>query len=120
MISGSNIKELQKQRLDLQIKLNDLLNSKNVNKDEINELRAEIKHLDKDINKILGSNEVNRIEELKKKKDASIDRNRKIFYALKEKYKKISNMKIATTKMIALIDNYNKKIFVEEQIQKVK
>lgn len=120
MISWSNINELQKQKLELQLKLNELLNSKDVSKDKINELRAEIKHLDKDITKILGSNEVERIEELKKKKDGTTTRNIKNFYALKDKYKKISKMKLAITKMLALIEIYNKKSLYEGQIQKVR
>lgn len=117
MISWPDIKELQKQKLNLQVQLNELLNSKDVSKDSINELRSEIKHLDTQITKILGSNEIKRQEELKEKRSGKNEKNKERFYSLKEKYKKISKIRIATSKMIAVIENYNKNINNEVMLE---
>ena len=117
MLDWATIKKLQDKKLKLQIKLSNLLNSNDITKDDINELNAEIKHLDSQINKILGSKEVKMLEEIKHKKNRVEERNIKSFYALKDKYKKISKMKLATSHMIDIIDNLNNK---EYDVVKVK
>ena len=104
MINWADINLIQKQKLNLQIKLNELINSGDKSVDEINELKAEILYLDKQIAKILGSNELKRVEELKNKKSSKDERNKKAYFALKDKYKKISKMKVATERMINLIE----------------
>lgn len=121
MISWSDINLLQKQKKDLQIKLDELLNSNDKTPDRINELKSEILYLDKQIEKILGTNEIERQKELKRQKSGVEQRNVKSYYALKDKYKKISKMKLATTKMISLIEAYQKQDYsLEEEIVKVK
>ena len=47
MINWSDINSLQKQKLDLQIKLNELVNSGEKSIDKINEIKSEIIYLDK-------------------------------------------------------------------------
>ena len=118
MINWSEINSLQKQKLDLQIKLNELINSDSKSIDKINELKAEILYLDKQISTILGSNELKRVEELKNKKSGIEQRNKNAYFALKNKYKKISKMKTATERMMNLIDTLNNE--KEEQVGKVK
>ncbi len=107
MIYPSNVNSLQKQKLDLQIKLNELLKSDNKTEDEINELKSEIIYLNKRIEKIVGSNEIERQKELKRKKLGIDQRNLNNYYAFKDKYKKISKMKIATNHIISLIESIN-------------
>lgn len=107
MIYPSNVNSLQKQKLDLQIKLNELLKSDNKTEDGINELKSEIIYLNKRIEKIVGSNEIERQKELKRKKLGIDQRNLNNYYAFKDKYKKISKMKIATNHIISLIESIN-------------
>ena len=104
MINWTDINLLNKQKLDLQIQLNELLNSDSKSVDKINELKSEIIYLDKQISKILGTNELKRLEELKNKKNSKEQANIKAFYELKNKYKKISKIKLATSRMIAIIE----------------
>jgi len=115
MISWTDVNSLQKQKLDLQLKLNQLLKSSNASIDEVNELKSEILHLDKQIEKIVGSNEIKRQNELKRKKSGIEQRNLNNFYAFKDKYKKISKMRIATTRMIASIESYQKEVYNNEE-----
>lgn len=115
MISWTDVNSLQKQKLDLQVKLDQLLKSKNASVDEVNELKSEILYLDKQIEKIVGSNEIKRQNELKRKKSGVEQRNLSNFYAFKDKYKKISKMRIATTRMIASIENYQKEVYNNEE-----
>lgn len=115
MISWTDVNSLQKQKLDLQVKLNQLLKSNNASVDEVNELKSEILYLDKQIEKIVGSNEIKRQNELKRKKSGVEQRNLSNFYAFKDKYKKISKMRIATTRMIASIENYQKEVYNNEE-----
>lgn len=125
MISWTDANSLQKQKLDLQVKLDQLLKSNNASVDEVNELKSEILYLDKQIEKIVGSNEIKRQNELKRKKSGVEQRNLSNFYAFKDKYKKISKMRIATTHMIASIENYQKEVYnneetIEQRFMKVK
>lgn len=115
MISWTDVNILQKEKRELQVKLSELLKNPNVSKDEINELRSEILHLDKQIEKILGSNEIKRQEELKQKKSGIEQRNIKNYYSLKDKFKTISKMKLATTRMISEIEKMQKEN-VEEMV----
>ncbi len=117
MISWADVNSLQKQKLDLQVKLNELLKSGSATADEINELKSEILYLDKQICKIVGSNEIKRQQELKRKKSGVEQRNLRNFYEFKDKYKKISKMKIATTRMIASIENLQRATYEREDIE---
>lgn len=120
MISWTDVNSLQKQKLELQIKLNELLKSSDKSNDKVNELKSEILYLDKQIEKILGSNEIKRQKELKRKKSGIDQTNINNYFALKEKYKKISNMKLATTRMIGLIETLEKNSLLIEERVKVK
>ena len=118
MINWSDINSLQKQRLDLQITLNELINSGDKSVDKINEIKSEIIYLDKQISTILGSNELKRVEELKNKKSRKEEKTKKAYFTLKDKYKKISKMKNATERMLFLIGNLENKDL--EHSEKVK
>lgn len=120
MINWADVNLLQKQKLDLQVKLNELLNSNDKSQDKVNELKSEILYLDKQIEKIIGSNELKRQKELKRKKLGIDQTNLKNYYTFKDKYKKISQMKLATARMIALIENLEKDFINQEKIVKVK
>lgn len=124
MIYSSNVNSLQKQKLDLQIKLNELLKSNNKNDDEINELKSEIIYLNKRIEKIVGSNEIERQNQLRRKKLGIDQKNLNDYYEFKDKYKKISKMKIATNHIISLIESVNLGMYqtdvTSQEIVKVK
>lgn len=106
MINWTDLKKLQSDKLNYQLKLNDLLKSPNVNIENINELKSEIIHINKQIEKIVGKKELERQDELKVKKiDTSlIDLNN--YNILKNKYDKISNINNSTKKIIEIIKIY--------------
>ncbi len=106
MISNEDVNILQKQKLDLQIQLNELLKSKSKNIDYINELKSEILYLNKQIEKIIGSNEIKRQNELKRKKLGIEETNINNYYSFKAKYKKICKMRISVFRMLNVIENY--------------
>lgn len=106
MISWPDIKALQKRKNDLQLKLNELLNSNN----NLNELKAQILVLDKGIGELLRINEA----EIKQILDGK--GNKKSLYELKDKYKKINKLKVSTTKMLDIIETYQNG---EQNINKV-
>lgn len=99
MISWTDIKALQKRRDELQLNLNELLNSNN----NLNEIKTQISVLDKGIGELLRINEV----EIKQILDGK--GNKKSLYELKDKYKKISKLKVSTTKMLDTIESYQDK-----------
>ena len=119
MAVGSLVNSLQKQKLDRQIKLNELLKNKASN-DEINELKSEILYLDKQIEKIVGSKEIKRQKELKLKKSGIEQRKLKNYYTFKEKYKKISKMNSSVRKFIKSMDKYNKELYLNEENELVR
>ena len=49
---------LQKQKLEFQLELNDILHSSTDNQDKINELKSEIIYINKQIEKIVGKKEI--------------------------------------------------------------
>lgn len=104
MISEYSTKELQKKRIELQANLSSLIESKTCSKDDINELRAEILHIDKLIEKKVGSNELKRQEEVRRKKTRKDELIIKNFYGIKKKYKQISTMSVATTRLMNIVD----------------
>lgn len=117
MIIGINKKELQKQR---ELKYNEyatLLNSKNPSSDELNALKSELKYLDDQLNRITGLNEKKRLEQVKNKKYGIEEKNKNNYYTFKEKYKKISNMKLATTRIIGIISELQKQEYIEERVK---
>jgi len=116
MIIGKDKKELQKQREQKYNEFATLLNSKNPSKDDLNALKSEIKYLDDQINKIIGSNEKKRLEQVKNKKSGIEEKNKDSYYAFKEKYKNISNMSLATTRIIKIINELQKQEYIEEKV----
>ena len=118
MIIGVDKKELQKQR---ELKYNEyaiLLNSKNPSNDELNALKSEIKYLDDKLNRITGLNEKKRLEQVKNRKLDTEKKNKESYYLFKDKYKKISNMKLATTRIIGVINELQKQEYIEEKVKK--
>lgn len=120
MLSNEDVNTLQKKKLDLQIKLNELLKSSNKNIDDINELKSEILYLDKQIEKIVGSNEIKRQKEVRRKKLGIDDANIKNYFLFKSKYKQICKMRVATLHMLNVIDNHINKYNNEDNVVKVK
>lgn len=115
MIIGADRKELQKQREQKYNEYATLLNSLNPSSDELNAFKSELKYLDDQLNKINGLNDKKRTEQVKSRK-LEIDKNNKNnYYEFKNKYKKISNMKLATTRIISVIQELEKQQYIEEQ-----
>ena len=116
-MGSKNVNLLQKQKLEIQVELNSLLHSSNIDKDKINELKAEILYLDKQIEKIVGKNEIERRNELKKKKSGIDEINKNNYYGFKRKFKKISPMTIATNRMIDVIEKIENRQIEEEKVR---
>jgi len=120
MIIGVDKKNLQKQREQKYNEYAVLLNSKNPSKDDLNALKSEIKYLDDQLNKITGLNEKKRLEQVKNKKYGIDQKNKSSYYVFKEKYKKISNMKLATTRIIGVISELQKQEYIDSEKVRVK
>ena len=106
MMLDADINSLETRQTELEIELNNLLKSDNKEEDKINELRSEILYLKKQIGKKLGSKEVKKQEEIRRKKLRVDERNIKNYNAFKLKYRKISKMEVATRNILKVIDNY--------------
>ena len=121
MIEWSEINSLQDKKRNLQLQLSDLLNTPNASIDDINAIKSEILYLDKQIVNILGNNELKRLEELKGKRNSQEQRSIKMYYALKDRYKKISKMNIAVKKISAVIDSkFNTNNDLDYYVERVK
>lgn len=105
MMLETDINSLESKRINLEIKLNELLKN-NANKDDINELKSEILYIKKQISKKLGTKEVESREKIKRKRLQIDDHNIKNYQAFKSKYKQISKMEVATRKILNVIDVY--------------
>ena len=105
MMLDTDINSLETRKTELEIELNNLLRSDNKEEDKINELRSEILYLKKQIDKKLGTKEVKKQEEIKRKKLRVDERNIKNYNALKSKYRKISNMEVATKNILKVLDS---------------
>ncbi|MDO4963126.1 MAG: hypothetical protein Q4E75_03415 [bacterium] len=103
MIEWPKVNELQDKKLNLQLELSNLLDDKEVSIEKINELRSEIKHLDNELERILGSNVIENQKKINKKKSGIDERNLNSFYALKEKYKKINSMDHSINNLIKVL-----------------
>ena len=114
MIIGIDKKELEKQRNEKYNEYAILLNSNSPSSDELNALKSELKYLDDQLNKINGLNEKKRTEQVKNKKLGIEEKNKNNYYIFKDKYKKISNMKLATTRIINAISELQKQQYIEE------
>ena len=122
MISWSDVKSLQAKKKEYQIELNNLLHSGNASEDLIGELRSEIKHLENQIKKILGSKELKRQKELKDKKTGNVNDIKAItsYNNFKIRYDMIKDMNTATNKMMAAIARYKQSRELESSLQMVK
>lgn len=122
MISWSDVKSLQAKKKEYQIELNNLLHSGNASEDLIGELRSEIKHLENQIKKILGSKELKRQKELKAKKSGNVNDIKAItsYNNFKIRYDMIKDMNTATNKMMAAIARYKQSRELESSLQMVK
>ncbi len=119
MISWSDVNSLRKEKIQLQLQLESMLNSGVTSRDEINALKSEILHLTKQIEKIVGSNEIKRQKEIRKRKSGVEQRQIKNYFAFKARYKKISNMSLAVNRMLSYIERQNTN-YREPQIVKVR
>ena len=106
MMLDTDINSLEARQTELEIQLNNLLRSENKEEDKINELRSEILYLKKQIGKKLGSKEVKKQEEIRRKKLRVDEKNIKNYNAFKSKYRKISKMEVATKNILKVINNY--------------
>ena len=106
MMLDTDINSLENRKTELEIELNNLLRSDNKEEDKINELRSEVLYLKKQIGKKLGSKEVKKQEEIRRKKLRVDERNIKNYNAFKSKYRKISKMEVATKNILKVIDSY--------------
>ena len=118
-MASKNVDLLQKQKLELQVQLNGLLHQTNKDQDKINELKSEILYLDKQIEKIVGKKEIERQNELKKKKQGVEEINKNNQYNLKTMVKRINPMSIATNRMINTIEKLQN-IQIEDEKVRVK
>ena len=106
MMLDTDINSLESRKTELEIELNNLLKSEGKEEDKINELRSEILYLKKQIDKKLGTKEVKKQEEIKRKKLRVDERNIKNYNVFKSKYRKISKMEVATKNILKVIDDY--------------
>lgn len=106
MMFDTDINSLETRKTELEIELNNLRRSDSKEEDRINELKSEILYLKKQIDKKLGSKEVKKQEEIKRKKLRVDERNIKNYNFFKSKYKKISKMEVATKNILKAIDGY--------------
>lgn len=121
MIEWSEVNKIQQEKINLEIQLAEFKKN-NASEDKINEIKSEIIYLSKKIEKKLGSNELKRRAEISKKRSGIEENNIKAYLAFKEKYKKISKMKLAFTKMMNTIETIQKNSLIEneENVVKVK
>ena len=105
MMLESDINSLESKKIDLELQLNNLMKN-NAEKDKINELKAEILYIKKQISQKLGSKEVETQAKIKRKKSGVDERNIKNYNAFKSKYKKISKMEVSTKNILRVIDSY--------------
>lgn len=117
MINWSDVNLLEKQKLEKQIELNELLHSKEKDSDKASEIKAEILYLDKQIKKIVGSNEIKRQEELKNKRSGREKSIRLNYDAFKARFEKINPMSIATSKIVTIIKTRNEQEFISERVK---
>jgi len=117
MIVETDINSLESKKISLELRLNELLKN-NAEQDKINELKSEILYTKKQINKKLGTKEVEVTKKLKRKKSRVDEKNIENYNFIKEGYKKISNINISTNKIIKVIDVYlNKQQYNEDYVK---
>jgi len=120
MMLDTDINSLETKKLSLEIELNALLKCEDKDYDKINELKSEILHLQKQIDRKLGTKEVQKQKEIKREKSGVDERNIKNYNIFKAKYKKISKMEVSTKNILRVIDEYFNKENYEYQDNIVK
>lgn len=120
MMLGVDVNALENKKLNLEIELNNLLNSADKDENRINELKAEILYIKKQINKKLGPKEVEIQEKIKNRKLGIKEKHIKNYNEFKSKYKRISKMEVATNNILKIIDIYlNKDVYSNSSNVKV-
>ena len=104
-MNNRNLDSLEKEKLQKQIELDNLLKT-GCSEDKMNELKAEIRHLEKQIEKIVGKKEISRRRELKKKTNREYEINKERYFKLKQMVKRISPMNTAVNRLIVTVGNY--------------
>lgn len=118
MMLETDINSLESKKLSLEIKLNELLKN-NAEQDDVNELKSEILYIKKQINKKLGTKEVEGTQKIKRKKSGVDERNIKNYNLFKARYKRISNIEISTKNIFRVIDMYLGREQYNEDLVKV-
>ena len=85
--------------------------------DEINALKSELKHVDLQLDKLIGTNEKERLEKLNDYKSQKSNKDIKIYRDFKNKYKAISKINISTKHMLNVIDKLNKEYYVDSVVK---
>ena len=117
MMLETDINSLETKKLNLELKLNELLKN-NANQDDINELKSEILYIKKKINKKLGTKELEVTQRIKRKKSRVDEKNIENYNFIKDGYKQISNINISVNKIIKVIDVYlNKQQYNEDYVK---
>lgn len=106
MMLGSDINSLETKKIALEIELNTLLKNEEKDEDKINELKSEILHIKKQINKKLGFKEVEKQKEIKKEKSRVDEKIINAYEGIKEKYNKIKKIEVSTKNILRVIDEY--------------
>ena len=117
---NADINLLETKKIRLEADLDDLIKN-NGEQDKINELRAEVLYLKKQISQKLGPKEIATQEKIRRKKSGVDERNIKNYNIFKSKYKKISKMEVATRNILKVIDDYlnNKQYEYQDEMVKV-
>jgi len=120
MLNNQELKDLENKKLELELSIKELLQKEDYSKDLENELRSELLYINKQIKHKLGNKEIKIQEEIKRKRNGKDERNINNYNILKNKYKQISNMEIATKDILRNIDNYYLSQAYEDNMEMVK
>lgn len=120
MLNNQELKDLENKKLELELSIKELLQKEDYSKDLENELRSELLYINKQIKHKLGNKEIKIQEEIKRKRTGKDERNINNYNILKNKYKQISNIEIATKDIIRNIDNYYLSQAYEDNMEMVK
>ncbi len=117
MIIGADRKKLEEEKQNIYYKLLNATNSKDITIDEINALKSELKHVDLQLDKLIGTNEKERLEKLNDYKSQKSNKDIKRYRDFKNKYKAISKITISTKHMLNVIDKLNKEYYVDSVVK---
>ena len=117
MIIGADRKKLEEEKQNIYYKLLNATNSKDITIDEINALKSELKHVDLQLDKLIGTNEKERLEKLNDYKSQKSNKDIKRYRDFKNKYKAISKITISTKHILNVIDKLNKEYYVDSVVK---